>query len=79
MAQASLRNLGVDTKVVTPKTLPAVLVTLKGKQITIQTKQNKEFFNIYFRKPASKPKQTSRPGTKKPVWGRYQILLRVSR
>lgn len=58
IAQSSLRALGVDTKKHGIKELPAVLLTLKGKQVAVTTKQNGDFFNVYFKRTVVK-KQTS--------------------
>lgn len=54
IAQGSLRTLGVDVKSLTAKQLPAALVSLKGRDITIRTKQNDQFYNIYFQRNVKK-------------------------
>lgn len=50
ISQSQLKRLGIDTSKVSLKTLPAVLLNLKGKKISANAKQNGEFYNIYFTK-----------------------------
>ena len=67
MSLNQLAALGVDSKKLTLAKLPATLMSLKGKAVQIQCKQNGEFYNIYFRKAinAIKPGTTQAGGTKK--------------
>ena len=63
--QSGLRQLGVETKDMSFKQLPAVLLSLKGKAVTIRTKQNQDFYNIYFQRAISKVKAGATPGPNK--------------
>lgn len=55
ITQNGLKKLGVDINTVTMKTLPAVLVDLEGKFVAITTKQNGDFYNIYFQRIITTP------------------------
>jgi hypothetical protein len=48
ISQQQLKRLGVKLEGLTLKKLPAVLLDLKGKGVAITTRQNGEFYNIYF-------------------------------
>ena len=61
MAQSSLAALGVDAKKIGLDKLPATLLSLKGMKVTVQTKQNGDFYNVYFRRQIKQPKKTSTP------------------
>jgi hypothetical protein len=70
ITQQQLRRLGIDTKKVNIKSLPAHLLNLKGKKVVINCKQNGDFHNITFQKlmtdtPAGGP----RPGGSAPKPG----------
>ena len=54
-----LSRLGVDTAKVTIATLPAILITLKGKKVTIKAKQNKQYYNVNFVKILTTPVSAS--------------------
>lgn len=54
IALQSLNRLGVDAAKLTPKTLPAVLLTLAGIYLTFEAKQNGDFYNVYFQKKLDK-------------------------
>lgn len=45
-----LKRLGVKTAGIDLEQLPAILLDLKGKTISITTKQNGEYYNIYFQR-----------------------------
>jgi len=47
ITRQQLTRLGVDTKGMSIKNLPAALVDLQDKYAVITTKQNGEYFNIY--------------------------------
>lgn len=52
ITQQQLKRIGVDTSKVTMKTLPAILLELKGKKVLGTAKQNGDFYNMYFSKLA---------------------------
>ena len=52
---SQLKRLGVDTGKLTMQTLPAVLLSLKDKQVVVAAKQNGEFYNINFQKVITAP------------------------
>jgi hypothetical protein len=54
IAQNGLKTLGVDVKALSAKQLPAALISLRGRKITVRTKQNDEFYNIYFQRNVQK-------------------------
>lgn len=75
ISQNQLRRLGVDTKKVNLKTLPAHLLNLKGKKCVINCRQKGEYHNIFFTKLLSNtPMGGPRPGaggaTTKPGGGK---------
>ena len=51
MTQRGLKNLGIEAAKYKLAQLPALLVSLKGKKITVLTRQNGEYYNIYFKRP----------------------------
>ena len=52
MTQGQLRTLGVDTSKISIKQLPVHLLKLQGQVVSIECKQNGEFYNIYFQRSA---------------------------
>lgn len=50
ITQQQLNRLGIKTEGLNLKKLPAVLLALIDKKVNITTRQNKEFFNIYFQR-----------------------------
>lgn len=51
ITQSQLKQLGVNVKELTLDKLPALLLTLLSKRITIKCKHNGDFYNVYFLKP----------------------------
>lgn len=52
ITQQQLKNVGIDTKSVTIKTLPAHLLGLKDKKVIFTGKKNGQYYNINFLKLA---------------------------
>ena len=50
ITQQQLARLGVKTAAITMEKLPAMLLSLVGKNCSITTKKNGDFFNIYFQR-----------------------------
>ena len=51
ITQGQLKQLGVDVKTLTLDKLPALLLSLLGKRITMKCKHNGDFYNVFFLKP----------------------------
>jgi hypothetical protein len=67
ITQNQLRRLGVDTKKVSLKTLPATLLTLKNKKCIINCRIKGDYHNVLFTKllgdtPLSAPRQAGATG-----------------
>lgn len=62
IAMDSLKRLGINTEKLTLDTLPATLLTIKDMLVSIQCKQNGQYYNVNFLKPI---RQTD-PGTTQP-------------
>lgn len=62
ITQQQLSRIGVPTKGVSVKTLPAVLLSLTDKQIVIKTQKKDQYYNIYFTKAMGTSVAGPRPG-----------------